>query len=309
MREIPADVGGNAVAMLERYRQEGIEKLRAEHEAWWAKFWSQSYIQLGPGSIPDYLANLWYIHNYTMASGSRGDVPPKFNGGLWTDDKDKREWGSAYWHWNTQETYWPLYAANHLDLLAPYDKMYFNMLPKVEKQTQDYFGAAGASYGETINWEGDDCTGKGPSQTGVHPRLRTPVGGAFTSLILSSSAEIAMQFWWQYLYTGDRTFLQEKAYPVMKAVANFYADYLEKDASGHYNMFPSNAHETFWKVKNPATDMAALRYCFPTVIKASEILGVDADLRAVWQDRLDHLAPWFIDPKTEGCLLYTSRCV
>ena len=69
-------------------------------------------------------------------------------------------------------------------------------------------------------------------------------------------------------------------------------------------MYPSNAHETFWKVKNPATDMAALRYCFPSVIKASEILGVDADQRAVWQDRLDHLPPWSIDPKTQGIAQY-----
>ena len=53
---------------------------------------------------------------------------------------------------------------------------------------------------------------------GIHPRLRTPIVSSCTSLILSSSGEIAMQFWWKYLYTGDRAFLKEKAYPLMKAV-------------------------------------------------------------------------------------------
>jgi hypothetical protein len=307
-RDPQADVAGQARALLDRCRKQGTAALRAEHEAWWAAFWARSYIQLsGPDGMPDYLANLWAMHVYAMASGSRGDLPPKFNGGLWTTEKDEREWGPAYWHWNTQETYWPLYAANHLDLIEPYYQMYFKMLPKVMQQTTNYFGVGGAHYGETIGWDGSDATGKGPSTAGLHPRLRLPAKGGHTSGIYSSSAEIAMLFWWRYLYTGDSAFLREKAYPLMRAVADFFVAFLEKDASGRYNMFPSNAHESFWVVKNPATDLAALRYLFPTVIKASEILGVDEELRPVWQDRLAHLAPWPIDSNTQGIAQFEVR--
>jgi hypothetical protein len=139
------------------------------------------------------------------------------------------------------------------------------------------------------------------------PGLHHPPFGGFTGLILSSSAEIAMQFWWDYLYTGDRAFLRDRAYPLMKQVAAFYVNYLEKDAQGRYNMDPSNAHETFWAVKNPTTDLAALRYFFPSLIQASTILGVDADLRPVWQDRLDHLAPYALDPASGAILPYELR--
>ena len=67
----------------------------------------------------------------------------------------------------------------------------------------------------------------------------------------------------------------------MKDVTTFYIGYLEKDAAGHYNMFPSNAHETFWKVKNPATDLAAIRFLFPAILDASRRLNLDSDLRPI----------------------------
>ena len=307
-RDPKADVADQAQSLLDRCRKAGVAKLRAEHEAWWAKFWSRSYIQLdGPEGMPDYLANLWYMHLYAMASGSRGEVPPKFNGGLWTFIKDEREWGPGYWHWNEQEPYWPLYAANHLELIEPYYRMYSAMLPKVERQTKDYFGVAGAHFAETIIWDGSDATGKGPKVMGVHPRLPTPKSYANTCMILSSSAEIAMQFWWNYLYTGDDKFLRNRAYPLMKSVGQFYVNYLEKDAGGRYIMYPSNAHEAFWKVQNPTPDLAGIRYVFNSLIEASKRLNADAEMRPVWQDRLDHLAAYATDPKTGAILPFEQR--
>jgi len=282
-----------------------LAQTRFAHEKWWRDFWSRSFVQLASeDGVADYLANLWYMHVYAMACGSRGEVPPKFNGGLWTDERDKREWGKGYWHWNTQETYWPLYAANHLELLAPYYNMYFRMLPNVERQTKDYFGIGGAQYPETCMFDGTDATGKGPKVMGVHERLPVPKTFTNANMILSSSAEIAMQFWWYYLYTGDATFLREKAYPVMSSAAEFLLGYLSKDKQGRYYVYPSNAHETFLAVKNPTTDLAAIRYLLPSLIEASRILDGDADRRGKWQEVLDHLAPYPINEKTGGIGAY-----
>lgn len=302
-REPGVDVVSAAKTRLAELRLRGLKDLRRANAEWWFHFWEKSFLQLrSDDGVADYLANLWYMHLYAMAAGSRGEVPPKFNGGLWTDNRDEREWGPAYWHWNTQECYWPIFAANHLELHRPYQEMYWKMLPAVKKWTKETWEADGAQYQETIAFNG--AMGVWQKERGLHPRLPVPKHVAHTNLILSSSAEIAMQFWWAYQYTGDLEFLRGRAYPMMKEMAAFYVAYLEKDAQGRYNMFPSNAHETFWKVKNPATDLAALRYFFPMIIEASKRLEVDADLRAVWQDRLEHLAPYAIDPKTGAILPY-----
>ena len=307
-RDPKVDVAAQAQRQLAELQARGLAKVRASHAAWWAQFWAKSFIALfSADGTADYLANLWYMHIYAMGAGSRGEVPPKFNGGLWLDNYDTREWGPSYWHWNTQETYWPLYAANHLDLLVPYYRMYFGMLPNVERQTKDYFGVEGAQYEETIAFNGGYGSGKGPKMMGDHPRLPTPKSYGNTNMILSSSAEIAMQFWWGYLYTGDETFLRAKAYPLMKSVATFYLNYLEKDAAGHYVIYPSNAHETYLKVHNPTTDLAGIRYLFPALIAASTKLGVDAEQRPIWQELLDHLAPYAIDPQKRNILPYQPQ--
>jgi len=305
-RDKTADVAALAGQRLAALQGRGLTELQKAHTAWWSQFWAKSFIKLASDDgTADYCANLWYLHLFAMAAGSRGEVPPKFNGGLWTDQRDDREWGAAYWHWNTQETYWPVFAANHLELHRPYQEMYWGMLPAVKQWTKETWELDGAQYQETIPFNG--AMGVWQKERGVHPRAPVPKNVAHTNLILSSSAEIAMQFWWVYLYAGDEAFLRERVYPLMKEVAAFYVGYLEKDASGRYNMYPSNAHETFWKVKNPASDLAALRYFFAAIVDASRQLGADADLRAVWQDRLDHLAPWAINPATGAILPYDLR--
>jgi len=305
-RDPRADVAAEAMGKLAELRRRGLAAVRQAHEAAWAAFWAKSILHLhSADGVADYLENLWHIHLYAMACGSRGEVPPKFNGGLWTDDRDLREWGAAFWHWNTQETYWPLYAANHLDLLRPYYDMYFGMLPTVRAWTKEMYGLDGAQFQETIPFNGR--MGKWPTVRGVHPRVPVPTQFAHTNAILSSSAEIAMQFWWAWLYTGDEAFLRDRAYPLMKEATLFYLGYLEKDKQGRYIIWPSNAHETYWRVQNPATDLAAVRYLFPAVLRAAETLNCDPDLRARCREALDHLAPYPLDPKTGAILPFEPQ--
>lgn len=231
--------------------------------------------------------------------------PPKFNGGLWTDTYDFREWGPHYWHWNTQETYWPIFAGNHLELHRPYQRMYWAMLPTVERWTRKVWETDGAQYQETIPFNG--VMGVWEKQRGIHSHLPVPKHPGYTNLILSSSAEIAMQFWWYYLYSGDQSLLQERAYPLMKRVGTFYLNYLQKDAQGRYYTYPSNAHETYWRIRNPANDLSAVRYTFRSLIQASQLLGVDQKLREVWQDRLQNLVPYPTDPKSGAILAYKPQ--
>jgi alpha-L-fucosidase 2 len=53
-------------------------------------------------------------------------------------------------------------------------------------------------------------------------------------------------------------------------------------------------------VRNPAISIGFLIKIIKTAIETSTVLGVDADLRAEWQDRVDHIAPFptqvVIDP-------------
>lgn len=309
-RDPEADVSAEAMAQLARLRSAGPESLHHQHRGWWARFWRKSLLDVSStdeklNSVVDYLANCWYMHIYAMGAGHRGQVPAKFNGGLWTYEQDKREWGKSYWHWNQQEAAWPIFASNHTELFQPYENLYLGMLPVVEQWTKEMYGLDGVQIQETIPFHGHMPHWK--TVEGVHPRVPVPAEFRHTNAIFSTTPEICMIFWWYWEHTRDEKFLREKCYPLMKKAAQFYIGYLERDDSGRYIMWPSNAQESFWRVLNPTPDLASVRYLFPRVIATAERLGIDEQLQAQCRERLQHLAEYPIDPQTGSIMPYELR--
>jgi hypothetical protein len=77
----------------------------------------------------------------------------------------------------------------------------------------------------------------------------------------------------------------------MKEAVEFFRLHMKKEADGLYHVYPANAHETWWRVKDDLPDLAGLRAVLPRLIALSEAWQVDADERAAWREFLDRLAP------------------
>ena len=120
-------------------------------------------------------------------------------------------------------------------------------------------------------------------------------GGPFGHVthIFSRGAKIAYQYWLRYEYTQDEKWLADRAYPVLKGVAEFYRHYpnLRKEADGKYHIHHINSNESIWGGRNTDEEIASMMGILPVVIRASEILDRDADRRPLWQELLDHLSP------------------
>ena len=127
---------------------------------------------------------------------------------------------------------------------------------------------------------------------------------AWTSHILSSTAKIAYLYWLHYAYTLDEAWLQAKAYPMIRGTAEFYRNYpnVYKAADGKYHIRHVNNHESDWGTNDTPEELTAMHEIFPLAIRASVILGVDAELRPLWQEMLDNLAP--IPPALEPAEYY-----
>lgn len=250
---------------VDRALRQGYEALERRHARRWAEFWSQSYLQIPE----DYLENLYYVTLYQLAVSSQGAYPPPFCGSLWTPNHDVRRWGH-YYHWNEQQPYWPVHAANHPELAVPYNRYRTGMLKQAEADARRVHHKGGAWYSDVANRRGEQA------RSGVNHNL-TP------------GTQIAMDLWRHYQYTLDRKFLEAQAYPVMKACAQFYLDYLEKDSQGTYHVPKSSAYESAILQRDSITDLSSIRQSFPACIRASEILGVDQRMRPRWREVCDHL--------------------
>jgi hypothetical protein len=111
--------------------------------------------------------------------------------------------------------------------------------------------------------------------------------------IFSRGAKIAYKYWLRYEYTKDAQWLRDRAYPIIKGVAEFYRNYpnVKKGPDGKYHIHNVNSNEPVWGGQDTDEEISAMRGILPVVIKASEILNVDSQMRPVWREFLDNLAP------------------
>jgi len=139
------------------------------------------------------------------------------------------------------------------------------------------------------NWKNDDGW-----KNGVW-HFSDKGGGGFSQVnhIFSRGAKIAYQYWMQYEYSQDREWLANRAYPMLKGVAEFYRNFpnLIKEKDGKYHIRHINDNESVWGGNNTVEEISSIMGLFPVAIKAATILNVDADLRKAWGEVLANLAP------------------
>jgi hypothetical protein len=114
-----------------------------------------------------------------------------------------------------------------------------------------------------------------------------------TTHILGVASRLGNLAWQRYQLTQDQTWLREKAYPIIKGAAEFYRHFpnLQKDEKGIYHITHTNSGESSWDSRDAPYEVSCLHMIFPLAMRAAEVLGVDADLRAVWKEVNDHLVP------------------
>ena len=118
--------------------------------------------------------------------------------------------------------------------------------------------------------------------------------GPFGSVthIFASGAKVAWMFWLRYDYTRDIDWLRERAYPMLRGVAEFYRNLpsLKREADGRYHLHHVNNSEGAWNASDTLEELTALRGILMVAGRAAHILGVDADLQAAWAEVLANLA-------------------
>jgi hypothetical protein len=146
-----------------------------------------------------------------------------------------------------------------------------------------------------------------PVKAAIQPeRFASPEGvdGIFghCTHILGSGARIANLYWQRYEFTLDKDWLRTSAYPMIKGSAEFYRNFpnLKKEPDGKYHIQHVNNGEGNWNSSDSPNEISCMTMIFPLAIRASEILGVDADLRPLWKDIMDNLVRLPERPRREG---------
>jgi hypothetical protein len=162
------------------------------------------------------------------------------------------------------------------------------------KAFQDY-----ARYKNSLNsrwnWLFLEKTNDGPISRNENTSYAPKPPFAYTLHVMSSTAKIAYLYWLRYAYYLDKDWLRNTGYPVIKGTAELYCNFpnLYKGKDGKYHIRYINDLEDHdkWGGEDTSEELSAIYAMIPVAIHASEILGVDADLRLRWKEVLDNLTP------------------
>ncbi len=223
------------------------------------------------------LAALFFQYGrYLLIACSRPGAQPANLQGLWNDSL-RPPWESKYTvNINTEMNYWPAEVTNLSECHEPLFDLIDDCVISGSKTAQAHYGAPGW----VLHHNTDLWRGTAPINASNHGIW--PTGGAWLSTHL----------WEHYLFTGDKTFLEERAYPVMKEASLFFIDFLVEDPqTGWLISTPSNSPEQGGLVAGPTMDHQIIRSLLEATAQAAGLLDVDAGFAAQLMEMRGRIAP------------------
>jgi len=235
---------------------------------------------------PDLVTLYFQLGRYLLMGSSRspGVLPANLQG-LWNEHIDA-PWGSDYHtNINVQMNYWPAEVTNLAETAQPLIRFVDRLRVPGRVTAQAMYGASGWTMHHNT-----DLFGK----TGLHDGIHWgtfPIAGPW----------MTFPVWRHYEYSGDRAYLRDVAYPILKESAAFVLDFLIEDRSGRLVTAPSYSPENAFVHPRtgeptqltyaPTMDIQIIAELFAQTTRAAQILGVDAAFRDTLAATLQRLPP------------------
>ncbi|HUB27779.1 MAG TPA: glycoside hydrolase family 95 protein [Tepidisphaeraceae bacterium] len=245
------------------------------------------------------LAALYFQYGrYLLIGCSRPGTLPANLQGLW-NNKMAAAWNSDYHtNINIQMNYWPAEVCNLSECTQPLFDLMDKLTVAGARTAREQYGCGG--------WVVHHLT---------DPFFRTEPCDSLTGVWPMGAAWMCQHPYEHYLFTGDKKFLADQGYPLMKGAAEFILDFLVPAPKGTAfpgklvtapSFSPENVFRlpdgTESKLTYGATmDLEIIHDLLTNCIEAAKTLGVDEDFQARCQSALDQLAPLQIS-KRDGRL-------
>ncbi|HEY0042678.1 MAG TPA: glycoside hydrolase family 95 protein, partial [Flavisolibacter sp.] len=230
---------------------------------------------------------------YLLISSSRpGGIPANLQG-IWNDNI-RPPWRSNYTtNINLQMNYWPAEVCNLSEMTEPLIEHIKRLAKNGLATAKNYYNMKGwAVHHNSDIWAQTNPVGEG---TGDPKWANWSLGSPWLSQHLYE----------HYRFTGDKKYLREVAYPLMKTAAEFCLDWLV-EREGVFVTAPSTSPENVYLHPNgfkgtvtiaSAMDMEIIWDLFTNLIEAANILSVDKNFAAKLREKRSKLSPLKVGKK------------
>ncbi|WP_372774743.1 glycoside hydrolase N-terminal domain-containing protein [Mangrovibacterium sp.] len=238
------------------------------------------------GTVDNYLTQVQYqFGRYLLISSSRPGTMPANLQGIWVDGFNP-PWNSDYHiNINIQMNYWLAEMTNLAECHEPFLKFIGDLREMGRITASETYGCRGFVAHHTSDaWLSTAAFGK--ARYGMWP-----MGAAWCCQHLFT----------HYEYTGDKKYLADQAYPIMKEAAQFFVDFMIIDPkTGMLVTSPSvspennfnTAQKEFATVSYGCTmDRAIILELYRNCIASAEILGIDKAFSDTLKSQLENIPP------------------
>ncbi|NWK55268.1 glycoside hydrolase family 95 protein [Verrucomicrobiaceae bacterium N1E253] len=228
---------------------------------------------------------MFHMGRYLLINSSRPGTQAATLHGIWPGSYGAKGYNCAY-HLdiNISENYWPAELTGLGECHGPLIDLIEDLLPNARKTANDVFGCSGAVC--ALNVDGWLNT----HPFGMNYYAMQWIGGM---------GWITQDVWEHYAFNGDKVYLRNRAWPIMKAVAEFYLDYSITDPqTGKLMLGPSGSPENGFVYKGKRTtvdygisiDQEIAYEIYTNCLRAAKDLGIDDAFTVRVKEALPRLA-------------------
>jgi hypothetical protein len=261
---------------------------RQRAKAWWAEFWTRSYIfinpQCGPGDSGWQVGKNYQLFRYMLACNREGKLPLKFNGGIFNMDAslpqgyriadgktpapappDYRRWSNLFMAQNQRLVGWPSVASGDDDLVVPSLDFYADRLNTAVQRSRRYWHHEGAVFVEPL------------SLYGLPVQALATATGPCSAKHLALHFSIMIEFAYMAIewasYSGKKI---ARYLPLVESVVRFYDEHFRREclwrtgaeysADGRLVLFPMNCLELYTNAEDPIEVVSGLRRVVESIL-------------------------------------------
>lgn len=271
IKEGDADNFEVGLSDLEVLKASDFENTYTKNNQVWKEYWNKSGIILED----KFFESIWYrnLYFFNCAAKSGARCPGLFAN--WSFNNIGTAWhGDYHMNYNTQQPFWVTFSSNHLEKNLPYVEMIEFISEVAKKWAKEYYEMRGAYYPHSAY----------PVDMTINPYPVPSWGWEICETPWSVQG-----VWWHYLYSGDKEFLESRAFPLLKDATLFIVDYMIRpEAHGtqwndnKYHVFPTVSPELYnglrpgFKYNSDClVDLTLIKFLFNSYLKSVEVLGND----------------------------------
>ena len=276
------DYKGANNAVLQKWKNTTYENLKNEHLADYSNLFNRVSLNLGEspkvdlptnerlvayanGSDDNALESLYFQYaRYLMISGSRPNTMSMNLQGKWNHSTNP-SWAADYHsNINLEMIYWPAELTNLSECHVPFLDFIESLVEPGKLSAKEFFNTRGWMTNTMTNAFG----------------YTSPGWGVDWGFFPTGAAWFSQHLWDHYDFTQDKTYQEQKAYPIMKEATLFWIDYLTIDDQGNLVSTPSFSPEHGGISEGASMDHQIAWDILNNCIKAASVLGIDDEFTA-----------------------------